>query len=599
MPYFRTWIWTLLALAAGGALVATVVAMQGLFHVAGWIGLGTGAVIFVWLLRGLWVWRDDPRVARAGTFTVLTVLAVLLILLFALTARPGGAIAVAGIWTMGVTLLAGIFALRFVFRGNSPILAVARTLVDEALRMKIALVFVILLFFLVPSLPFLLDAKELLHYRVKFFLTWALTAVSVLLSLMTIFLACSSVSGDLHERQIFLTLTKPVSRNGYLLGKWLGVVGLNLLLITVAGLGIFAFTLILQTSGSQRDDADLAILGNEVLVARQAAEPQPPPGMDFDVLYQQRLERLRREFPEEYVQITPQVESTIRAALVAQWYSIEPRNAEGYLFTGLSPARDAGAELQLRIKPWASSSQVETVITVALRLNQRLYSEAPLRLANNVFSVIPIPAGFVDEQGQLLVEIANLDDANQPVTGSISFTRARGLEVLYRTGSFTPNFCRTLVMLWVRTAFLAALGVVAAAALDFPVAALFCLMVYVGASASGYLQESLAFFAALPREDLSAWQKFLGVFQLFAQHWGEGDYYEALKLPVRLFGEAFVLLIPSFSRFSPVPSLADGRLVSWSLLGQAFFWVGLVWTGLLAVAGAWIFARRELARVTV
>jgi hypothetical protein len=56
------------------------------------------------------------------------------------------------------------------------------------------------------------------------------------------------------------------------------------------------------------------------------------------------------------------------------------------------------------------------------------------------------------------------------------------------------------------------------------------------------------------------------------------------------------LSVIGFARdFSPVDSLSSGRTISWAQLGSAFVQVVVVLGGIFAVAGIWIFQRRELA----
>ena len=47
---------------------------------------------------------------------------------------------------------------------------------------------------------------------------------------------------EIATRQIHMTLTKPLGRVQYLLGKWLGIVLLNAVLLVVAGIATYGFT---------------------------------------------------------------------------------------------------------------------------------------------------------------------------------------------------------------------------------------------------------------------------------------------------------------------------------------------------------------------
>jgi hypothetical protein len=124
-------------------------------------------------------------------------------------------------------------------------------------------------------------------------------------------------------------------------------------------------------------------------------------------------------------------------------------------------------------------------------------------------------------------------------------------------------------------------------------------MIYVGSMAKGFLVESIGYFAAAPPADLDPWHKIVWTFGAFFSDLLAGKIWDALKIPIALLGDAFVAVVPSFSQYNPVPLLADGRLVSWSMVGSCVLWIGVVSAGACAIVGWWIFRRRELARITV
>jgi len=342
------------------------------------------------------------------------------------------------------------------------------------------------------------------------------------------------------------------------------------------------------------------VVRRQVLVARVAEDPKPPPEIDFDALFKQRLDQLRDEFPGEYNNLTPQQAGGIHAALIARWRTIGPASSQEYLFTGLGDAKRYGDAVQLKVRPYATADPSDRLVFLAMRINRHLFDNPVLQFTQDEFRTLSVPTDWIDGQGQLLVEIANLDNPRQPHTGSVTFMYQHALEVFYRVGDFGPNLVRSLMIVWLRLAFLAMLGLTMATSLDFPVASLACLLIYVGASASGFFQESLQSFARVRMEDtLSDWQRFTGLLAMFWQRLIEGHLWEATKVPIRLIGEVFLAIVPSFGRYNPTPLVAKGLLVSWALTGQAALMIGVVWTGVCGWVGCWLMHRRELARVTV
>jgi len=519
------------------------------------------------------------------------------------------ATAVFGMTCMAVVFVLGLGLIRSVLSVGWPVFAVARTVVDEAVRMKMVLVFVVGLFVLVSALPFLLDPNELLRYRIQFFLKWALSISTWFLSLMTLFLSCATICNELDRRQIVLTLTKPIGRGRYLAGKWLGITALNLLLVGVAGAGVYAFTEVSRRQDA-RDESDRRAVDTQVLVAREVVHAQPPATMDMPGLFKKRLEQLRIENPDRYGQrrIDLQTRRLIEQSITLKWHTIAPRGSQRYLFTGLERAKDYSPWIQLRLKPVMSRSPPDEYVRLAMWLNGRPYpmdaqgrKHLPIVVADRHYHVIDIPTDAIGPAGQLDVRITNVDLENPRATfpSSVTIAPGQGMEVLYQVDRFGPNLVRALGLIWVRLMFLAMLGLMAGSFLGFPVACMLCLLVCFTAVANAFLLESIEYYVSFPTGDLLGWDKMIWVVRRFFALLSEGEVWGAMKVLIRLVGNTFVLLVPSFSDYNPIPLIADGRIVDAAMLGRAVVRVGMIWTGLCALLGWAIFRGRELSRVTV
>jgi ABC-type transport system involved in multi-copper enzyme maturation permease subunit len=108
---------------------------------------------------------------------------------------------------------------------------IARTTIAEGIRMKLAVVFILLLMLILPTLPIVSHGDGTLKGRVQSFLNYSLTATWVLLSLLTIFMSCSTLANEIKNRQIYSLASKPVPRWKVLLGKWLGIIVLDVALL--------------------------------------------------------------------------------------------------------------------------------------------------------------------------------------------------------------------------------------------------------------------------------------------------------------------------------------------------------------------------------
>ncbi len=613
VPLKKTWlswwlIWAALGLCGFGG--SWLLRSQGSGSLASGVFLIAGGLFLLWMYWGLWQARELTGMKVLSGY-VLSGNAVWFLVYGLLGTSYGGwAIALVGVWTMATIFMVGLWLIYLLLSPGWAITGVARTLVDEAIRMKVALIFIIGMVLLVPILPIMLDHTERLDYRIKFFLNWSLAGTAMMLSLMSVFLACGSICTEIAQKYIFMTMVKPVSRLQYLMGKWLGIALLNLLLITVAGVGIAAFTHILTAqpvAEQSKAYVERQAVAYEVLTAREAASPRPSDKMDFASEVRNRYEKLKRESPQEYGdKLTIAQRRSIENRIVAAWHAIGPGDSQTYVFTGLAEAKEMNQPLQFRFKPKMSKTPPDEMARLALWVNDRPHPayagvHYPIVVAEGNFHVISLDSQLIDSDGTLKLRIANINlvDPQATFPATVSFTPGTGLEILYRVGGFEGNLVRSLAMVWVRLSFLAILGIMAGTFLGFPVACLMSMMVYFSAIASGYLAESLRNYAGYSDQGFNAWQKLTTVGGGIFSNLGEGEYWKAMKIVIRLVGEFFLLFVPDFSAYNPTPLLSDGRLVSWQMLGGAALWVGLVSGGACLFIGWLIFRRRELAKVIV
>lgn len=518
------------------------------------------------------------------------------------------AMAVIGVVGMSLCFFAGLWMIRWVLSPSIGVCGVARTLVDEAIRMKVVLAVIIGLLLLVPFLSILLDPRELLKYRVQTFLTWTMSGSALLLSLMTLFLASGTICNELARHQIDLTLTKPIRRGHYLLGKWLGIVLLDLMLVSVVGIGVYAFSMMLQQQ-PHHDQADRHAVDKQILVARETAKAHPPTELALPSLMVKQLAKLRAERHVDGLDAnsSSHIQRIAKQTVIAGWHTIPPRDSRSYLFKGLNRAKAFGDLIQLRFKPVVSMSAPDELVRLAIWLNGRPYpvndhgQHLQVVVAESRYHVLDLPVKAADADGNLTIRIANvnLNDMGATFPAGVSFTPGEGLEILYQVDRFEPNLVRALVLIWIRLGFLAMLGLAVGSLLSFPIACLLGLLIYVTASANGFLLESMQAYVSFPTGDLSLWERLVWVPRTFFSQLFSGEFEGAVKILVRLLGNSFVLLIPSFSDYDPVWLLADGRQIGANLIVSAIIRIGVVWTGTCAFIAWLIFDRRELARVTV
>ena len=109
-----------------------------------------------------------------------------------------------------------------------------------AVRLRFLWVMVILLLLAVGGLPAVLRDDGSAKGMAQIILTYTLSMTTGILGLSTLWLAVSSMGQDIGQSQMQMVATKPIARWQIWLGKWLGIMGLNLVLLALASTVVFA-----------------------------------------------------------------------------------------------------------------------------------------------------------------------------------------------------------------------------------------------------------------------------------------------------------------------------------------------------------------------
>ncbi len=670
---WKTWlaVWVAIAVAANGLYF--LLAAQEADAPARWLAFAGGFIGSAWTLYGLYRWRETPWVKRVNTFVLTTVgFGLVTLLMLAIGWEPGWRTSIY-LYLAVIGFLLGINLLRLILRPGYAALGVARTMLEEALRMGIALIFIVALLVLLVVMPLILSSEDRVTYMIQRFLTYSTAIVSVLLGLMTVLLAARSVSLELSSRQAHMTLTKPLARWQYLLGKWLGVVLLNAVLVTVAGVAIYGFTMSIARNPAL-NEFDRGAVHREVLTARLAMVPEPM-DIGWDAMFDNMLQEKQQRDPEKFGEVGDPIgalpepaRQEIVAEAVARFYTIDGGSSKQYRFEGLENAVAAsnaaierarailvdegglGGEDADQVTAWIAGrpneltravleqvppqviekageqidrETIQLVLTTDtspepddqfvefyLKVNNLPYpppsrpgapaspvsnGEVPVETPHEV----NIPASMIGQDGTMLVTIevpAYRRDGVRQDYLDFNYKDAQ-IELYYRVGSFEANLARAMAIVWLKLCFLAMLGLAAGSLMSFPVAAMVSLVVFVAATFSGVIDESLNSYVSAP--DTDAWTLITSTLGTFFSHLGNGEVYEAFRVLVRVLGGTFMLLVPSFGGFNTTEPLSNGQVIGNGLLFKAFWKIGLMWTGIVGAIGLFFFSRKEIARVTV
>src|SRR5450759_3450265 len=149
------------------------------------------------------------------------------------------------------------------------ILAIAWLTWKAAFRFKLFLVIAALLLAAVVGLPLLIKDDGTARGFTQIILTYTLSAITGLLGLSTLWLACGTLARDIEECQIQVVATKPIARWQIWLGKWLGIVTLNAALLAISGACVYGT---LQWRAAKLPADVQKTLHEQILVARGSAK---------------------------------------------------------------------------------------------------------------------------------------------------------------------------------------------------------------------------------------------------------------------------------------------------------------------------------------
>jgi hypothetical protein len=441
-----------------------------------------------------------------------------------------------------------------------------------AFRYRLIQLLLLLLLSAVLGLPAIIKHDGTAQGFTQILLTYTLGSITGLMGLATLWLACGTLARDVEECQMQMVVVKPVARWEVWLGKWLGIVSLNALLLAVAGGTVYG---LMQWRASRLPADVQAELRNKVLVARASLKEPVDTGAieaDTERLLQERLKdpnvaSLDREF----------VRKQVREMVKAQYQVVPPGTLRSWVLDfGDRAAEQRDQPLTIRAKfMTAQPGDSKTYYgfwEIGPSTGRRFRLESA-SLAAETFHEVLLPPGLIQENGKLTVEFHNYNEA------ALLFPLDDGLEVLYREGGFGLNFVRGLGILLCWLALLAALGLAAASYLTFPVAAFVSLSILIVGFSTGTLKQIIEEGGVSPVDPET----------------GKIETPAAIDRVALPMFRSVLSLINLVQGFSPIDSLSTGRSVTWGQLGLAVTQIVILMGGVFAAVGIGTFARRELA----
>lgn len=498
---------------------------------------------------------------------------------------------------MGMLIFTFVLLTRTALIALNPsyqVLAVAHTVLKEASRTWVSLLFIVVLLIVLPLLPMAIGASSPLRYRMQTYISWSMGITFSVAAIMTLFFSCASVAFEIRDRQIWQLMTKPLARLNYLLGKWLGVVVINFILLIVAGLSTFTFIQYLRNqpvASGEAGQLDALAVNDEVLTARVGAPPNYEKLTDEQI--RQRVEQ-RQANDTEFASMDklPAFKRLEWIREMQQTYSLAqralpPGKDHIYVFSGLKEAKTLNSTLTLRYRFHILGDDEHKTFKAGFEFlddQNRPIARQPSTYVPTMTHSFPIGSHLIQDDGTLRVKLYNLYDPGQRtegLVGALNFDE-EDFELLYKVAGFEGNFFRALLMMWIKLAFLAALGISCATFLSFPVACLLSFTVFLGGMLGPYLAEALQWYYP-PETQTMDWSNVGLVLQFI------------FETCTRAIANFIVFLLSSFGEYRPTQNLVEGRLIEWSAVAYGFLKLGLLWSGLSMLIGYLVMRNRQLA----
>jgi len=452
------------------------------------------------------------------------------------------------------------------------IIAIALLTWRAAFRFRLFVVIAVLLLAAVVGLPILIKDDGTARGFTQILLTYTLTVITALLGLSTLWLACGTLARDIEDCQMQMLVVKPVSRWQIWLGKWLGIVSLDAVLLGLSGACVFG---LLQWRATKLPADQQRILRNEVLVSRGAVHPASKLKEINEETDRRLRERLAAnpDLQANLAQARRQIFETVKAD-----YQIVPAGAYRWWEVNFGDATQGlqGRPLYLRVRFNAGQSgrsdTFEGIWHVGVPDTPRLWRSPPMSLSADSFHEIQVPPDLIGEDGSLTIVFFNL---NRTV---LLFPIEDGIEVLYRQGGFLTNYARALLVIFCWMALLASVGLAASSFLSFPVASLLSVTLLVLALSSGTMalvvSEGTVLGAGGPTKPVGS------------------SVIDAIAVPAFRMLLAVIRLAKDYA---PIDLVSTGRSIPWGTVGGAFLKIVVLLGGLFALGGMLLFGRREMA----
>jgi hypothetical protein len=463
-------------------------------------------------------------------------------------------------------------------------IAIASLAIRAAIRSRLFLTLMIVLLLVVIGLPLTIKGDGTVAGQVKVLLYYTVGFAAIILGTATLWNSCAAISREIEEKQIQTLVTKPVHRFQIWIGKWIGLLVVNAILLSLTGIVVYAYVRY-DTSPSRLAEKDRDVLHRELLVGRRLILPETAKSVDKEV--RERLTKLRRDGKVPAGVSDDDACAEIRRSLVVEMSIIAPGQSKQWIFDVPSSPNnlwnryvgtqgfqgDSTATIRFHFTSTVRDRKsVSGTWTVAKKNGPTTFSFDITNRYDGVHA-FSVPGSAISSGG-IVVTFKN---GNRDISNTALFDSDLPVEILVKESSFGPNLIRALAVILCHLGLIAAIGLTAGSLFSFPVAT-FTAMAILSISLAGHYFT----MASSPKNavhDSDEPEPEVTVLQTVSEN---------------VIKRLEVVIAPALE-LTPLGPLSDGILVSWAFTGKAILLLLIVYPAFFGLFGSYFLDRRELA----
>ncbi|MEW6026469.1 MAG: ABC transporter permease [Planctomycetota bacterium] len=399
----------------------------------------------------------------------------------------------------------------------------------ESLRKKILLVLVLFCIGLIVSSAFLPAVSP--AARIKLVQTWTFQSVTFFGILVAIFLAAVSIPSDIENKRIFMTLTKPVTRETIIMGRLIGfILTTAVITIIMAFVGMGYIRLVSLFSSEARG----ALVVNQRIKPDQFYFQQAPPAGSLNGTYKR-------------AEIGKELEVSLEG---------EGNNLAAYEFSNLNEYRfNDRVRAEINLKVGEGMGKVSSTILVkVVNPTTKEESTQKLDITYRRSEVVEFDRRLIDKVGDVRIFLY------RTVPGSYIRVGTDSIILLSPQSSFEWNFLLAFGIVFLQIVLVLVFCVTCSSFLSGAVNIFLNMFLYFCGSGMRFLQDSLADMRRMMLEQIKREDVIEAATQ--AHRHTEGDIPLWMMQLSDTVLDNVLKIIPDFSRFDVWDNLLKGYAIN-------------------------------------